>query len=307
MVRSRKRAEPGSPSPAAAGTPLRRPGTRMLLLWLALLPGIPVPARPHEAPVRTVEVVASVRGTARTPEEARREALQRARLEAIQQVGGIDLSASDWRIKGEDPQGFADAFAAAIQTSTRGRIVKETVHYETLLDGETPVYRVRLRADVALEKDQEDPGFRLRLRAVPESHTFRAGEQLQVTLTASRDCYITLLDVLSSDRMVLLFPNRLSQENHLTAGQSLTLPSPSQRERGLALRMVLPEGKSRDAGLLLALATRDPLPLPFGTTGVSGRTRTRPLQPSLVALNRWLVGIPAARRAQAVWAYRIVP
>src|SRR5262245_18784715 len=79
------------------------------------------------AETRVVHVSASVAGTGRTPEQAKREALDRARDEALSRTASIRVAAQQLRLRAEAPDGTtSDGFSSLVQTSTEGRIVEET-------------------------------------------------------------------------------------------------------------------------------------------------------------------------------------
>jgi hypothetical protein len=253
---------------------------------------------------QTVEVVAEVYGLGLTPEEAKREALQRARAKAVAQVTGIQVSAQQLRFKSERPDEVVDAFSSLIRTSTYGRIVREEVSYRTTLEGDIPVYRAALRAEVAMERGDSDPAFSLDLQTRPSSHTFRSGEPLTLELTASKDCYVTVLNIFSDGNVALLFPNERDGDNRISAGEAFSWPTPA---RGLELRATLREGLDRDREQLLAIATLDPVPLVIeGAATGSDSVPVADYETTLTALNRWLLRIPVDRRTEALWSYEIV-
>lgn len=262
-----------------------------------LATAIVAPATPFAEP-RSVEVLAEARvyGLGRTPEEARREALQRAREDAVSQVTGIVVSAQQLRLRSEADREPRDAFSSLIRTSTSGRIVREEVVYRTTVEDDVPVYHAMLRAEVVVEEGARDPGFTLELETRPAGGTIRDGEELSLEIVASRDCYLTVLNVLSDGTLAHLFPNDHASNNRVEAGRKVRLPADGHPFR---IRAVLPPGRSRDHEQILAVATLDPVPLIL--------EETEGLQEAVTSLNRWLLGIPLARRAEALWSFEIVP
>src|SRR5262245_2334600 len=102
------------------------------LLWLGVSTA--------RAETRLVEVSASVPGTGRTPEQARREALQRARDEAVMRAAGVRVAAQQLRLRSEEGDGTVrDAFSSLVETSAEGHIVEEQVTYRTHLEDDLPV------------------------------------------------------------------------------------------------------------------------------------------------------------------------
>ncbi len=251
----------------------------------------------------TVEVTAEVIGLARTPEQARQEALQRARDEAVARVAGIRIAAQQLRLKSEQPGAVRDAFSYLVHTSTNGRIIKEEVTYSTRLQDEIPVYRATLRAEVVLEQGTRDPGFELELSTRPASHTYRDGEKIVIEISPSRDCFLTVLNLLSDGSIRLLLPNRYSGLERVSSGETIRLPGPSD---GFEIRVRLSADRRREREQLLVVATLDPVPfvMPEGVGEELVPEDERDV--TLTSLNQWLLRIPVERRVEALWDFEVV-
>ena len=254
------------------------------------------------AETRVVQVSASVAGTGRTPEQARWEALQRARDEAIATTAGIRVAAQQLRLRAEEADGAVrDGFSSLVETSTEGRIVEESVTYRTRLENDVPVYEATIVAVVALEDGARDPGFTLDVATEPSSRTLRDGEALVLTVLASRRCYLTLIHLGADGTPDLLLPNRFVTEIALEAGRAVRVPGEGAEFR---IRASLPDGIETVRERILAVATLDPATFALDTEAggeLSGDAAAR----SFTALNRWLLRIPVARRAEALWDYEI--
>jgi hypothetical protein len=250
-----------------------------------------------------IEVSASVAGTGRTPEQARQEALQRARDEALTRTAGLRVLAQQLRLRSEDPDGTVhDGFSSLVETSTGGKIVDERVTYKTRLENDVPIYEANLVAVVALEDGARDPGFTLHLATLPETHTFRDGEPLVLEVTASKRCYLTLIQIGADGTLSRLLPNRFVPVAGIEAATPVRVPSKSA---GFVIRASLPEGQERARERLLAIATLDPVTFSLdadssGEISMDDRAATE-----FTALNRWLLRIPAARRVESLWDYEI--
>jgi hypothetical protein len=255
-----------------------------------------------ETVTRSVEVVAQVHGAGRTPEQARHEALQRARELAVAEVAGIRVSAQQLRLRSEADGAVRDLFSHLVHTSAEGRIVDEQVRFTTYLDGDVPVYRAALLAEVTLEQGARDPGFELALETRPDSRLLRDGEPLALRITASRECWVTVLSLEADGQVRRLFPNPLDRDHHVAAEIPLELPGP---DRTFEIRAAATAGPSTREQILV-VATLDPVTfeaqapvdddLVPGTDGSAG----------LTALNRWLLGIPVERRVEWLWDYEVV-
>ena len=255
------------------------------------------------AETRTVQVTAEVHGLGRTPEEGRREALQRARDKAVAEVAGIQIAAQQLRLKSENPDVARDAFSYVVHTSSYGRIVREEVAYQTELADDVPIYRATLRAEVALEEGARDPGFALELHTLPRSGLFRDGEPIVLELVASRECYVTVLNIHSDGEVALLFPNDYDRQNHVEAGSALRLPRPG---KGFEIQATRGKGSSVAQEQILAVATLDEVPFDLDVKTGEELVPAAELEPAVTALNRWLLRIPLDRRTEALWTYEVV-
>lgn len=252
---------------------------------------------------RVVTVSVTVPGTGRTPEQARREALQRARDEAVVRAAGVRVAAQQLRLRSEGADGTVrDGFSSLVETSTEGRIVEEQVTYRTRLENETPIYEATLVASVALAEGARDPGFTIELSTDPVTRTFRDGEPLVLRATASRRCFLTLIQIGEDGGLELLLPNRFMAETGIDAGQAIRIPAKSA---GFQIRARLPEGRERERERILAVATLDPATFTLDAEASDELSSEDPAAKGFTALNRWLLRIPIARRAETLWDYEI--
>ncbi len=81
---------------------------------------------------------------------------------------------------------------------------------------------------------------------------FNIGDELSITATVDRDCWLTLLDIGSSGNIIVLFPNKYQPDNKVTAGQPIQIPA-----SGYKIRVGGPAGTET----IKAFATLDPLDL----------------------------------------------
>jgi hypothetical protein len=222
---------------------------------------------------------------------------------AVAEVAGVQLTAQQLRLKSEQDDGVRDAFSYLVLTSSQGRIVNEEVAFETRIEGDLPIYRALLRADVMLERGARDAGFQLEVQTLPDSPTLRDGESLTLVLTPSRDCYVTVLNLRADGSVVRIFPNDLSLDHRIPGGRASRIPDP---EDGFEIRATLDPGHRRQQEQILVVATVDPL-----TFRPSEHRPEELVPPSVVSqdlstLNRWLLQVPIERRTESLLAYDVV-
>jgi hypothetical protein len=239
-----------------------------------------------------------------SPEEARRQALEQARRDAIEKAS-LEVAGVDSRVLREQKGKEAyDTFASFTQSISRGRIVEEEILRDemAMLDlgaGARPMHVVQLRAKV-VTSGEPDPSFVLRMKT--NETTFRPGEKLHLTLTASQDCYVTLLNLYGGDSLRVLMPGTLAPVNFLAAGETLHMP-PEGAGWSWTMEPLASGDVSQEA--LLAIGTKKPIPFTMETT--LDYDQPVAMDNALMGLNRWLVEIPRDQWTQAMVAFTILP
>jgi len=240
-----------------------------------------------------------------TPEEARSQAFDKARVDALAKAR-LEVTGITWRQVSEGAGGTSyDNFIQFIRTRTKGLIVEiDTLSDSTELlsfgDG-PPILscRVSVNALIELETGDPDPSFILSLDLNRE--TFRNGETMIIELTATKDCYVTVFNLYSNDSLRIVFPNQLYGDNSLKTGSSLFIPPP---DAFWDLPVGLAVGKDQDQEVLLAVAVKDPIP--FQNTLSVVRNGLIAQSDALIAVNKWLAQIDADQRTEAWFFYQIV-
>ncbi|MBC2605835.1 DUF4384 domain-containing protein [Pelagicoccus albus] len=86
------------------------------------------------------------------------------------------------------------------------------------------------------------------------SDVFRLGDQVRVCVKATRECYLTLLNLASDGELTILFPNRHNQNNRIQGGMTHEIPSD-----GYGFNIILEEPVGIES--VKAIVTLDPKPL----------------------------------------------
>jgi hypothetical protein len=118
----------------------------------------------------------------------------------------------------------------------------------------------RLRQEAAAKRlaDMENPAqeFGVTLSMEAGKTSFGIGETVSFHATAERDGYLTLVDLGTDGKVVMLFPNAHQPAMKISAGQTLSFPS---EEMGFELQIFPPAGR----GLVRAFVTPEPLDVPM--------------------------------------------
>lgn len=247
-----------------------------------------------------------------TPEEAQQRALQDARHRAIAFAVGIDVQSSSVSWQEESEKGFQDAFSRLTMVASAGRIVEERPPaWEQFEISTSPVpiavYRARVQVKVAEEEGQVDPGFKV--SAALNQAIYREGEEMRLAITATKPCYVTVINWTAMDTVVVLLPHSLRQMRQVEPGDTLWVPDAEEEDMGIHYRVFLPQGRQSIAESIWVIATKDDVPfgqgLPEVENQVAGRRLIPTRQGAWVELMRWLVQIPRAQRAETQTVYQV--
>jgi len=171
--------------------------------------------------------------------------------------------------------------------------------------GDVPflAYKVKIRAQVAKEIGRTDAFFRLEAKA--NRTVYREGDQIELQVTPSKDCYVTIFNVLEDETVIVLFPNRFNQNNFIKANTQFIFPGNNDRKKGITLEAFLNEGQQHTDEMFHVLALKEPLffnaaKFKEGIFGIYDG------QSALVNdLVKTIVDIPLSYRAEKFIQYRI--
>lgn len=165
------------------------------------------------------------------------------------------------------------------------------------------VYRVRMKAGVMRVTEGADPSFNL--SAGINQSVFKDGDTLEIHIRSTRNCYLSIFNILEDQKIIQLHPNSLTGNNYLPADKNYTFPGSEDHKKGLDLRVHLPDNKESVTESIYILAVSQPLNLKsvhaqeaiFGV--FNGQTAF------MQDLIREVVNIPFASRAEDFMQYEI--
>jgi len=250
----------------------------------------------------TVQGIAPIENV--TKHEARKMAIANARREAVEKVVGVDILSEtmviNYNVSGD-----------IIRTIPHGKVIGQEIIKEEIElipaknKGEAPylAYLVKLRAHVVKEKGKVDAFFRL--KADLNRTVFKEGDLMEIRVTPSKDCYLSIFNILEDETALILFPNRFRQNNFIKANTTFVFPDDADRKKGISLEAYVGAGKQKVDEIFHILALKEPLQ--FSTAkfkeGIFGIYDGQSAMVSDLVQN--IVGIPLSHRAEKFIQYRI--
>jgi len=240
-----------------------------------------------------------------TNEEAQVIALRRARLDAIEQVCGVNLQAET----------LVHNFVMAgdfIHSVSYGNVVEEKDHswkYETIPaknPAGPPVIALRLTMNARVVTVAEKPDPYFTVTAALNRAVYQSGDEVIVNIQSTKDCYITVLCLAANDSVYILFPNRFREDNFIQVNTTVEIPSAPDRNAGLHFRVVNLVGHKKDAEMIKVIATRGNLSLSKDMRSGSGFGLLGTPKMAVTSLAQWLSAIPVSERAEATAGYSVV-
>jgi hypothetical protein len=125
--------------------------------------------------------------------------------------------------------------------------------------GRGAAYRIRMKAGVMRVTGGADPSFCL--EAGTNRSIFKDGDTLEIHIRSTRNCYVSIFNILEDRKIIRLFPNYLSGANYLPAEKNYIFPGSEDHKKGLKLRVHLPENKETVTESIYVLAILQPLKL----------------------------------------------
>lgn len=260
-----------------------------------------------------VETTASVLAANITPDEAKKQALDNARAEAIKQVVGIKIAEETYRSVTESQSStqddFFDVFSKLNRSTASGKIVEEIPEYSVSIQNETPVYTVKLNAKVIEEKGKPDYGFTAEIVMSQDVFfdrgSIKKNDIIEFKLWASKNCYLYLFNVMSNDSVQLVIPNKYINDNFYSIDRHEQEFVRKMNAIELKFRASLPEGKSLVKEALLLVALKEKIDFFSNNLSTDGQGVIPTYKAAITDIMNWLVRIPADMRTEAFKSFTI--
>ena len=223
-----------------------------------------------------------------TPEEAKDRAIQRACKKAIEYFSGIEVSGRVINIQAENQDKILiDNFSSITQQTAQGIIIeKEILKNEILSKGNQLLKVITIKVKVDKQKGEKDPSFVLNPE-INREH-FKDGEEMELSIKSSKDCYLTIINICSNDSVYVIFPNKFRNDNFIKSGDLFQLPNSKDKEIGLYFPVNLLPNKNEDFEMIKIIATKQKIDF----SSVYSFSAYGTYQSALTDLQKWLLKIP---------------
>ncbi len=245
-----------------------------------------------------------------TPEEAKTKALEAARGEAIAFAVGRVIRNLDYRALEEAGESFRDVFLSFSRQTSSGKVVDERrpewSECKIPTSGRSlpiTVYRARIEVKVARQEGRPDPGFAVEV--TPNKERFIDGEGMQLEITATRPCHVTVLNITAADTVVVILPHEHRPASYVEPGDTLRVPDEHEKAMGISYPVTVPEGRRQATERVLVIATRTEPSLGVGWRNTAHHNQVPTRKAALVHMMRWLVQVPREEWTEADVVYQV--
>src|SRR3989338_2325967 len=237
-----------------------------------------------------------------TKEDARRLAIEDAERNAVEQVAGVTVSAdtlvSNFTVSSD-----------VISAIPYGKVIEREILTEDIqvIKDETKarpssIYHVKMKVKVAKEKGNIDPYFKL--DASLNRTVFKDGEEMQLKIKPTRDCYITIFNILEDDSVLTLIPNRHIRDTFIKANEYLIFPDEDMKKMGINLKVHGVDWENITKEKIYILCFKQPVD--FGNKFEEGLFGIYKGSTAFVKeLKREVVDIPLSERVERFLPYEI--
>lgn len=242
------------------------------------------------------EVTTSIKVENITPEQAREKAIQKACQLAIEQFAGIEITGRTSLIQAESNSEITmDHFSKLINQVSNGIILeKEILKEMNFVFDEGIMKSVTLKVKVGKQEGKADPYFSI--DAGLNKTYFQDGEELLLSVTPSKDCYLTIINIMSDENVTTVFPNQFRKDNFVKANELFELPNENDNKLGIMFKVHLLPDKLEDTEIIKIIATKEPVSININSD----------FNTAFEALQNWLVTIPRDQIEEIDLQYFIV-
>jgi len=246
----------------------------------------------------------------KTVKEVQNEALQNARKKAIELVAGVSIRDRIMVIeRSDDPVTKA---ASLTESFSAGRIIEEKdLIWKTeskVIDLSKPpvvIYRVKLKARVVKDFKRENT-FALNVEL--NQQRFYSGDDIRIKIKPTEDCYISVINFASDNKVYVLFPNPFQRNNFVERNEEVIIPSDADMMKGIKYAVYLPDGINRHIEVIKVIGVKhnNPLRALEEMKNSVGGYKIFSSVTDLTDFNKWILSLPEGDFSEEDVHYTII-
>jgi len=262
-----------------------------------------------------VETTGRYLGANVTPDEGKARALDLARSEAIKIVVGVKVTEEIYRnvseiSLSENSSGYIDIFSRLSRSTSNGKIIDEKHSFTTEIENNIPVYVAHLNAYVVEEKGEPDPGFNVKINMPKDVYYARSkvlseNDAVEFDIRASKDCYIYLFNIMSSDSVQLILPNQYVKNNFYDTNKDEQGFEKMMENLGMKFNVYLPKNKNFGKEAFLVIALKEKIDFISDNLSKDGLSIIPTYKAAMTDIMSWLIQIPVDMRTEAFASFEI--
>jgi hypothetical protein len=175
-----------------------------------------------------------------SPDEAKIEALNDAKLNALRAAGITEqLSNYNLLFSAQKNNDFAQFFNSSTQSEMQGAISSYTVISEKTIQKNQNelVIEIKLDAEIIKYKSKLDVEFDAKISGIEA--LYKAGQHLNFKIDVTKNCYLTIFNIIEGTQGVLMYPQATSKSLQLVSNKSYEFPNDFDKENDYYLETEL--------------------------------------------------------------------
>lgn len=194
-----------------------------------------------------------------TIDEAQSLCRNRAKAKAIEEVAGVSLLREMFVVDYIKVADFIRGQTNAWVKEVKDERWDDPISVRKAANSPpVPKLRVHLKALVLVDKEvQRDFSVKLKLN----ESIFRNGDEMIITVKSSHDCYLTVLNILSDEKVTVLIPSKYQGNRFVKKGVPYVLPDKETMSKQRILKMYNTTGTPTVREAILVLATKNDVDL----------------------------------------------
>ncbi len=194
-----------------------------------------------------------------SPQEAKKLSLQKAYRQATEYFSGIEIKSQSTYLQSHNSDKLVvDNFSQLINQASNGIVLEKNIIKESIEKTGNLLYKnITVKIKIGQQKGKSDPTFTI--DANLNKDYFKEKDDLELQVTSSKDCYLTIFNIMSDGNVATIFPNKYRENNFLKANQKFNLPNANEKEFGLKFELNLLPNKQEDTEIIKIIATKYPI------------------------------------------------